>query len=333
MPLHRADRSEGVKPRPGLLLAPRRGPALVAQERLAAAIQVAICLAFSQWHLVARFLVAGEASAASRNARQLIEVETALGLYQEASLQGFVLARPLLAQAATLLYSLGHSAVPVCALVALWRYDRERYRYWRNVLGCMCVLALGVFALWPLLPPRLLPPGYGFVDLLAVDPVIDLARPLGPALANDYAAMPSLHMGFAMWSSLSLLELARSRAGRAALLSYPLLMTLAVVATGNHYFLDVVGGGAVLAAAIVVTRRAEEQRAGAPPRPGWRLDDQSSARRVQAALVAVIVLVWLPRAQLTTALFDAMVLLSVEACLRLHRRAAVPQRNRAFMSP
>ena len=262
--MHRADRSQGAKADPRLLRAPVPGPALVAQERLAAAIQVAICLAFSQWHLVARFLVAGETTAATRNALQLIDVETALGLYREASLQQFVLARPLLAEAATFVYSLGHSVVPVCALIVLWRSDQRRYRYWRNVLAYMCVLALGVFALWPLMPPRLLPPDHGFVDLLALDPVVDMARPLGPALANDYAAMPSLHIGFAMWSCLALLERARSPVGRAVLLAYPVLMSLAVVATGNHYFLDIAGGGAVLAAAMAVTGSSTGQKAGDP---------------------------------------------------------------------
>ncbi|MDQ4131679.1 MAG: phosphatase PAP2 family protein [Actinomycetota bacterium] len=332
-PLHRADRREGAKPDPRLLLSPTPAPAAAAQERLAAVIQVAICLAFSQWHLVARFLVAGETGAATRNALQLIDVETALGLYREASLQQFVLARPLLAQAATFVYSLGHSVVPVCALIVLWRWDRQRYRYWRNVLACMCALAIGVFALWPLMPPRLLPPEYGFVDLLALDPVVDLARPLGPALANDYAAMPSLHMGFAMWSCLALLERARSRVGRGLLLAYPVLMSLAVVATGNHYFLDIAGGAAVLAAAMAVTRRSTGQRAGDPATRGWLRDDQRLARRVQFALIAVILFVWLPKAQVNTALFDAVVLLGVEACLRLHRRAGVPRRNRAFITP
>ncbi len=306
---------------------------LVAQERLAAVIQVAICLAFSQWHLVARFLLAGETAAATTNALRLIDVETALGLYREASLQQFVLARPLLADAATFVYSLGHSVVPACALIVLWRTDRQRYRYWRNVLGCMCVLALGAFALWPLMPPRLLPPEHGFVDLVALDPVVDLARPLGPALPNDYAAMPSLHIGFAIWSCLALLERARSGGARAALLAYPVLMSLAVVATGNHFFLDIAGGGAVLAAAMAVTNRIMRHGAGDRATAAWLRDDHGSARRAQLALVAVILLVWLPRAQLTTALFDAIVLLGVEAYLRLHRRVAVPGRNRAFITP
>ena len=297
-----------------------RATGLTARRWLASATQIAVCLAFSQWHLLARFLVAGETTEASGNAMQLIDVERALGMYHEAAVQHFVVARPLLADAATLIYSLGHAVVPVWALVALWRSNRERYRYWRNVLAVMCVLALGGFALWPLMPPRLLPQAYGFTDLVAEGPVVDLGRPIGPALYNGYAAMPSLHMGFAMWASLALFAQQRSRVWRAVLVAYPVVMTLAVVATGNHYVLDVVGGGIALGAAVALVSRGMKN--GDPTFRPACVNGHRSARGAQLALVALIVLVWLPKAQFATAALDALVVVGVESCLRLDRLKA-----------
>ena len=76
----------------------------VSRHRLASVTQIGVCLAFSQWHMVARFLVAGDATVATNNAMWLIEVESRLGLYREVALQRFFLGRPLLADAAKLVY-------------------------------------------------------------------------------------------------------------------------------------------------------------------------------------------------------------------------------------
>ena len=132
---------------------------------------------------------------------------------------------------------------------------------WRNTLVLMWAIACIVFAVYPLMPPRLMPdPPYEFVDTAAeyfnFGPQLKAAvdadgQPTPETLAqygNPFAAMPSFHVGWWTWSVLALWPLVRRRWVRPLLILYLLSVIFCIIVTGNHWLLDAVGGWIVVAA-------------------------------------------------------------------------------------
>jgi len=194
-----------------------------------------------------RAQVAGSTSVAYRHAVDIIGVERAVWLFHEAAVQGWFLADKTFLQFWDIYYGTVHFVIPVVALVLLWRRLPERYAQWRNTLVVMTLLALVGFALYPLMPPRLLPAHYGFVDTAA------RVGGLGPFdsgslkdVENLYAAMPSLHIGWSSWCAFALYPMMRRRWSKALAVAYPFATLFAIVVTANHYVLDGVGGLVVL---------------------------------------------------------------------------------------
>jgi PAP2 superfamily len=136
--------------------------------------------------------------------------------------------------------------------VLLWVYWRhpEGYRPARNALVAINAAALVVFWLLPVAPPRLIP-GAGFVDSTVITGVADKATTVSPDL---YAAMPSLHIAWATWVAFQVLLLTSNRWGRRLAVAHVIITCLAVMATANHYVLDVVAGALLGAAAVQVSR-------------------------------------------------------------------------------
>jgi hypothetical protein len=188
------------------------------------------------------------AAHALANARHLIRVEEALGVYREGAVQrAFLGWRPFI-QFWNLFYGTFHFVVTVVALVLLFRRFPGRYRRWRNTLAATTGLALVGFAAYPLMPPRLLPSAYGFVDTLrAYGGLWSFESAPVARVSNQYAAMPSLHFAWSMWSALVLIPMLRHTWSRTAVLLYPAATLFAIVVTANHYVLDAAGGGLVLA--------------------------------------------------------------------------------------
>jgi hypothetical protein len=181
------------------------------------------------------------------NAREVIRVEEALGLYFEEGLQeAFLDWRPFI-QFWNLFYGTFHFVVTVAALVLLFRRFPARYPRWRNTLAVTTGLALIGFATYPLMPPRLLPTSYGFVDTLRVYGGL-WSFESGPVaqVSNQYAAMPSLHFAWSAWSAFVLYPMLVRPWARLAALLYPAATLFAIVVTANHYWLDAAGGALVL---------------------------------------------------------------------------------------
>lgn len=129
----------------------------------------------------------------------------------------------------------------LCLLLAL---RPTRYRMYRDILLATTLLALVVFWLFPVGPPRLLPSG-GFADTIARVQTLGAGGQHGLTSAeNPFAAMPSLHVGWALWVALATRALTDNQVVRALAWCYPALTTFVVMATGNHLLAD--GGGAVL---------------------------------------------------------------------------------------
>lgn len=200
---------------------------------------------------------------AATNAHRLITVEHWLGMFHEETIQRWFLGSRLLIQSLNVYYGTAHFVVTVGALVWCFRHAPERYRAIRNGLAFMTGMALIGFAFFPLMPPRLLPEvmhGQHFVDTLKVygGPWSFDSGPVAK-ISNQFAAMPSLHFGWASWCAAVWWHRLRAWWQRALLCIYPLLTLFAIVVTANHYFLDAAGGFVVFAIGLqlgsIVERR------------------------------------------------------------------------------
>jgi hypothetical protein len=164
-------------------------------------------------------------------------------------LNHFVSAHPVIAIPADYAYATWHYLVTLGVVVWLWRRHPVAYLRGRRVLVAATLLALIVFWLVPMAPPRLLP---GFVDTMGQYSGYgwwgeEASAPSGlGSLTNQLAAMPSLHVGWSVWCGVQLVQNAHRRLVRLAGLVYPSLTVLVVIGTGNHYLADAVAGVAVL---------------------------------------------------------------------------------------
>ncbi len=181
------------------------------------------------------------------HARAVIRVERVFGLFVEERVQDGFLGWRWFIQFWNLYYGTFHFVVTIVALVWLFRRFPERYPRWRNTLAATTALALIGFAVYPLMPPRLLPSSYGFVDTLK-DFGSLWSFESGPVakVSNQYAAMPSLHFAWSTWSTLVLYPMLSHRWSRILVALYPAATLFAIVVTANHYWLDAAGGALVL---------------------------------------------------------------------------------------
>jgi hypothetical protein len=214
-----------------------------------------------------RILAAGHVSGAMTNAARLWDLERTLRLPDESALQHLVIHRHLLVRAADRYYAYVH--VPATALALIWMYLRQpaRYRWMRRVLAGLTAAALVVHVLIPLAPPRMLPLA-GLVDTGRVYGPAVYGSPASDPLSNQYAAMPSLHVGWALAVAIAIIAATHGR-WRWLWLAHPLLTLTVVVATGNHYWLDAIVAVAILAVVLLlVPRPAAAPRSLTRPRPG-----------------------------------------------------------------
>jgi hypothetical protein len=192
---------------------------------------------------------------AFHNARRIIRAERAVWVFHEEAIQHAFLSWHWLVRTLDVFYGSAHFIVTAVALIWLFRKMPERYPLWRNTLALTTALALVGFAFFPLMPPRLLPPGYHFVDTLRVfGGLWNFDSGTMQKLSNQYAAMPSLHFAWSSWCVCALWPGVRHRATRVLLIAYPVLTVFCIVVTGNHYFLDAFGGAAALTVGYLLAR-------------------------------------------------------------------------------
>jgi len=210
--------------------------------------EVSLALAvYGVYLLVRRIALGGDGRArARRNAERIVAAEERLGIGVEPSLQRAILRFPRLVHGLNVGYGLFNVSLTVGWLVLLYRRRDPAYHRVRRA----CVLAhLGaqpVFLLFPAEPPRALD---GFVDTLSEVSGLDLEHPFLVRFYNPVAAMPSLHVAFAVLTGAAIADRAGSSPGKTAAYAYPVLVTAVVAATGNHYVLDAAAGAALGAAA------------------------------------------------------------------------------------
>ena len=195
----------------------------------------------------ARIALTGSRASALAHAKQVVGVERSLGLFVEGRVHRALLHHPGVLGACNFYYGAVHFVGPAVALLVLFRRHPERYARWRNVFGWLLALGLFSFALYPLLPPRLLPSSFHIGGAI---PPLPAVGGVGWSADNPYAAMPSLHIGWATWCAMALWPLARRPLARLGLAAYPFVTLFVVVGTGNHYLLDAFGAWLALAAAL-----------------------------------------------------------------------------------
>jgi membrane-associated phospholipid phosphatase len=201
----------------------------------------------------------GTTADAFANARDIVSAERFLGIYWERPIQQAFLNADWFMAFWNIYYGTVHFVLPVVTLVWLYRKLPARYVRWRNTLVSMWAIAVLTFFLYPLMPPRLMPARYDFVDTAAeyynFGPQVKVefgrdGQPTERALAqygNPFAAMPSFHVGWSTWCLLALWPLLRRRWLRALLIAYVFGVLFCITVTGNHWLLDAVGGWIVLA--------------------------------------------------------------------------------------
>ena len=207
------------------------------------------------------------------NAERLIRLEQWLGLYHEQTIQGWFLPYHWFIQFWNVYYGTFHFAVTIGVFIVLYLKRADVFPQWRNTLAAMTALAIIGFAFFPLMPPRLLDVtcpipgseplrygggciesslrpdgGFGFVDTLR-----EYGGPWSfdsdavASISNQYAAMPSLHIGWSTWCAIAVWPLLKRRRSKVAVLGYPVATLFCIVVTGNHYWLDGLGGLAAFA--------------------------------------------------------------------------------------
>lgn len=205
-------------------------------------------IAVGYWlYSIGRNAVPEQESIARRHGRGVQHLQDALHLNFELSLNHFVAAHEWLAQIMNYYYATLHFIVTIGVMVWLFVKRPHLYRGARTVLFATTLLGLLGFYLYPLAPPRLLPQ-YGYIDTLVTFHTWgSLADPQVAEHSNQFAAMPSLHIAWALWCGIALFRCAKRPWVRSLGLLYPVGTLLAIVATANHFIIDAVGGAAIIA--------------------------------------------------------------------------------------
>ncbi|MBO2453201.1 phosphatase PAP2 family protein [Actinomadura barringtoniae] len=221
--------------------------------------ELVVVLALVKVYDYVRSLAAEREPLARGHGEHLLSAERLLDLDWEHAGNHWLAGHRTLGLAAAYWYQFAHIGVTLTVLVCCYVAQPSRYRPARNALVVTNLVGMAVFFTFPVMPPRLLPGG-GFTDSVAAAGFG--SEHGGPIPADQFAAMPSLHLAWATWTGLVAAGLLSNKLARTLCHAYPVATALVVVVTANHYVLDVVAGVVVALAAVWTTsRRAVRQQA------------------------------------------------------------------------
>ncbi|MFJ6442129.1 phosphatase PAP2 family protein [Streptomyces sp. NPDC091649] len=214
-----------------------------------------LLIAVSYWlYSLVRNAVPEQKAAALKNADWIWSAEKSLGLAFEETVNHAVNSVTWLIVSMNYYYATLHFVVTIGVLVWLFRRHPGRYAATRLVLFATTAVALLGYYLYPLAPPRLMN-GANFIDTVLLHETWgSMASGNFKNMSNQYAAMPSMHIGWSLWCGLTIFALASAPWARILGLLYPTLTLVVIVATANHFWLDAVGGMVCLAFGYGVSR-------------------------------------------------------------------------------
>jgi len=241
----------------------RRALERAVRPAAAVAWQVVLVTAAALVYFGVRGRTEGSAPEAFGNAHTVERIEEALGIAWGGAFQAAVIGSETLVTAANWVYVYGHWPVIAAAAVLLYAFRRERYVLLRDAMFISGLCGFAFFAFFPVAPSRLVDPS--LVDTVTL--YSEGYRTLQPpSLTNQFAAMPSLHAGWNVLVGIVVFGATANLLLRALAVAMPAAMLFAVVATANHYVLDVVVGVLLVLGGLAVAGRlhARTLRSGEP---------------------------------------------------------------------
>jgi PAP2 superfamily len=195
---------------------------------------------------IVRGVVDGQVTAAFGHARSIVNTERTLHLFFEPSVQTWTVSKGWLIHIADFTYVNAHFVITTAFLVWLYFWRNEAFYLVRNMFMVAMGMALILYVVYPTAPPRFLPE-WGFTDTVT-DFFGQGASHSAGVLYNPYAAMPSMHVAFALMIGITGARLVKWRPARAFWMIYPLYIAFVVIVTANHFWLDAAVGAVVAAA-------------------------------------------------------------------------------------
>lgn len=258
----------------------RRGKTLSDGSKLYWWREVLLVLVVDLFYETIRNFSSANPSRAYANAERLINWQQTIGMFFERRMQLWALDYLPLIIVANYFYGSAYIGATLFALFFLYRRFPDDYALWRTTLLVGTLLALIGFATFPLMPPRLLDSmggaSYGFVDTLVKYPTFwSFESEAMKSISNQFAAMPSLHCGWALWGMAVFYPRVRSWWAKSLAVLYPVITIIVVIITGNHYWLDAVGGAVIFIAGYAIARVISRAGRGEPV-AGAPANDQTS---------------------------------------------------------
>lgn len=204
-------------------------------------IQVLIIVGFAWAYDEVRALHGNVVSAGLRHGRAVLHLDRMLHVNWSEPMNHWLVHHDWLSDALSGYYVVMHLGMTSLTLVVLW-VNGTRYRHHRNVLILSSMIGLAVYWVYPTAPPRLI--DAGFHDTVAA--TLPFAYRVETASANLYAAVPSLHMAWALWVAIALWSITTRWLLRLLAALHPLVTAATILATGNHYTMDLVAGIALI---------------------------------------------------------------------------------------
>ncbi|MGI8922134.1 MAG: phosphatase PAP2 family protein [Solirubrobacteraceae bacterium] len=251
-----------------LVLFARARRLLLPQGVLDALRQATLCLIVYEGYSLVRGAVWNQDITAFTNARWVIGFERGTHLFFEPAVQSWTASKHWLIVILDWLYLNSQFSIAMAVLAFIYLRHNRSFYFVRNMFLVAMILALVGYIIFPTAPPRMFSE-WGFRDSVAQLTGIPPENPTVNAIFNPYAAVPSMHIAFALMLAWSLARLSQSRIVRAVCWSWPLLILWTVIATGNHFWFDALWGAVVAGAAVWGARRMAQLRpqAWAFPQP------------------------------------------------------------------
>jgi membrane-associated phospholipid phosphatase len=210
--------------------------------------------AYLLYQLVRGLVNGNDVAQASLNATRVINLERTLHIFVEPSVQAWALSMRWLIDIADYAYLNAHYVVTLGALVFIYLRRNDSFYFVRNMFMIAMAIAIIGYAVYPTAPPRLMPE-WGFTDTIQQLTGLTVEHGATSSLLNFYAAIPSMHVCFAIMIGVPMAKLVSRRAAKIAWLLYPLAITFVVVATGNHYLTDVFLGALTAGVSALLAQR------------------------------------------------------------------------------